>query len=192
MENLVLFELVTCDEYEAYLTGSNNFRYAVAKTVPYKGNRVHEKPVMLQMLREYAVKDWGFIIVDGIEADDAVGILATERPDCVMVHIDKDIDMIPGKHYNFVKRVWYDVNEFEAIHKFYMQLLMGDRTDNILGVKGVGLKKAEKLLAEATNEKELYNICLRSYENNLDYLTENANLLWIQQSQRKVWTPPSQ
>lgn len=188
MEDMIVYELGMCDDFEAYLSGSANFRYQIAPY--YKANRTQDKPEHFYMLRDYAISNWGFIVTDGIEADDAVGLLATSGVDCVICHIDKDIDMIPGQHYNFVKRLHYAVSPFEAIKKFYTQLLMGDRVDNIPGIPGIGIKKAEKLLNDCTNEQEMYQQCLNAYEGNLPYLTEQANLLWIQQTGKEQWTPP--
>lgn len=191
MEDMIVYDLDCCDTFDAYLTGTGNFRYDIAKTQPYKGNRAQEKPEYFAELREYAIEDWGFIVVDGIEADDAVGIAATSGENCVIAHIDKDIDMIPGRHYNYVKRLWYDVSPFEAIKKFYTQLLTGDRTDNIPGIAGIGPAKAAKILKDCSNEKELYETCLKTYEGNTEYLNEQAQLLWIQQKERIQWTPPN-
>lgn len=191
MEDMMVYDLDRCDTFEAYLTGPNNFRYKAAVTVPYKGNRVQDKPAPFQMLWDHAVNNWGFVVTDGIEADDAVGVLATSGVECAIVHIDKDIDMIPGLHFNFVKRVWYEVSPTEAIKKFYTQLLTGDRTDNIPGIVGIGPKKAKKLLEDCNNEQDLYNKCLEAYDGNLTYLHEQAELLWIQQHGRVKWQPPS-
>jgi len=189
MEDMIVFELEQCTDFEAFLTGDNNFRYQVAKTKPYKGNRSQEKPSNFAMLKQHAIDEWGFRVTDGIEADDAVGIMATSGVDCVIVHIDKDINMIAGKHYNFVKKIFYEVTPFEAIKKFYTQLLTGDSVDNIPGIVGVGPKTAKKILADCTTEQEMYKQCLEAYEGNTEYLNEQAQLLWIQQTDRVRWKP---
>ncbi len=62
------------DEWKLYLTGSNNFRIAIAKTAVYKGNRTAPKPEHLAALRQHLVKEWGAVIVEGQEADDAIAI----------------------------------------------------------------------------------------------------------------------
>lgn len=185
-----------CSTFEAYLTGSCNFRYTVAKTRPYKGNRDRDvvKPEHFKALWDYSISDWGFVVSEGNEADDVVGIRATElgETNCVIVHIDKDINMIQGRHFNFVKRAWYNVSECEAIRNFYLQLLSGDSVDNIPGLPGIGVKKAVKILGENTcDELELYNLCLEAYEGNLEYLKEQADLIWIQQKERIEWRPPT-
>ena len=182
-----------CTSFECYLTGPGNFRYEIAKTKPYKGNRDKsiEKPTHFQAIWDYAVSEWGFVVSQGNEADDIVGIKATRHKDnCVIVHIDKDINMIPGKHFNFVKKVWYNISECEAIRNFYSQLLSGDATDNIPGLPGIGPKKAEKILGDSCDELELYKLVLEAYDGNLEYLKEQADLIWIQQQERIEWQPP--
>ena len=119
-----------CEDYKGFLTGKGNFRDAIAVTVPYKGQRVSEKA-----LRCHLVTSWGFTVVQGIEADDAVGIAAYAVPEdeTIMVHIDKDLNQFRGWHYNYRKKEKYYVTEFEGLHSFYTQILTGDRIDNIIG-----------------------------------------------------------
>jgi len=45
------------NDYEVFLTGSGNFRYDIAKSFPYKGNRKStEKPIHLPVAREHQKK----------------------------------------------------------------------------------------------------------------------------------------
>ena len=182
-----------CEDYKGFLTGKGNFRDAIAVTVPYKGQRVSEKPVHLQALRCHLVTSWGFKVVQGIEADDAVGIAAYAVPEdeTIMVHIDKDLNQFRGWHYNYKKKEKYYVTEFEGLHSFYTQVLTGDRIDNIVGLKGIGPVKAKKVLEKCTNESELYQAVLKAYEGDQQRVLENAQLLWLQRSLNQVWTPPS-
>jgi hypothetical protein len=182
-----------CEDYKGFLTGKGNFRDSIAVTVPYKGQRVSEKPVHLQALRCHLVTSWGFTVVQGIEADDAVGIAAYAVPEdeTIMVHIDKDLNQFRGWHYNYKKKEKYHVTEFEGLHSFYTQILTGDRIDNIVGLKGIGPVKAKKVLEKCTNESELYQAVLKAYEGDQQRVLENAQLLWLQRSPNQVWTPPS-
>ena len=108
-----------CDSWQLYLTGKNNFRYGVATTVPYKGNRVSPKPQHLQALRQHMIDEWGASVTDGDEADDAIAIDGTTLGlNCVMVSLDKDFDQIPGWHYNFVKKIGYFVDERQGLYSF--------------------------------------------------------------------------
>ena len=182
-----------CEDYKGFLTGKGNFRDAIAVTVPYKGQRVSEKPVHLQALRCHLVTSWGFKVVQGIEADDAVGIAAYAVPEdeTIMVHIDKDLNQFRGWHYNYRNKEKYHVTEFEGLTAFYTQILTGDRIDNIVGLKGIGPVKAKKVLEKCTNESELYQAVLKAYEGDQQRVLENAQLLWLQRSLNQVWTPPS-
>lgn len=183
-----------CEDYKGFLTGKGNFRESIAVTVPYKGQRASiEKPVHLQALRDHLVNSWGFEVVDGIEADDAVGIAAYAVPEdeSIMVHIDKDLNQFRGWHYNYRKKKKYYVSEFEGLTAFYTQILTGDRIDNIVGLKGIGPVKAKRILAECTNENELYEAVLKAYEGDQQRVLENAQLLWLQRSLNQTWTPPS-
>jgi hypothetical protein len=183
-----------CEDYKGFLTGKGNFRDSIAVTVPYKGQRASiDKPVHLQALRDHLVNSWGFEVVNGIEADDAVGIAAYAVPEdeSIMVHIDKDLNQFRGWHYNYRKKEKYYVSEFEGLTAFYTQILTGDRIDNIVGLKGIGPVKAKRILAECTNENELYEAVLKAYEGDLQRVLENAQLLWLQRSLNQTWTPPS-
>jgi len=181
-----------CEDYQGYLTGKGNFRYDIAVTTPYKGNRVSEKPIHLQALRNHLVNSWGFIVVDGIEADDIVAIKGTELKDnCIIVGIDKDLDQIPGWHYNYRKKEKYYVTEFEGLKSFYTQILTGDRIDAIVGLKGIGPVKAKRILEKCTNENELYQAVLKAYEGDQQRVLENGQLLWLQREANQVWQAPS-
>lgn len=183
-----------CEDYKGFLTGKGNFRESIAVTVPYKGQRASiDKPVHLQALRDHLVNSWGFEVVNGIEADDAVGIAAYAVPEneSIMVHIDKDLNQFRGWHYNYRKKEKYYVSEFEGLTAFYTQILTGDRIDNIVGLKGIGPVKAKRILAECTNENELYEAVLKAYEGDQQRVLENAQLLWLQRSLNQTWTPPS-
>lgn len=191
VEELVMMPEI--GDYQGYLTGSNNFRKEIAKEAPYKGNRTAPKPTHYAFLREYLVKSWGFEMIEGQEADDAIGIKAysMEEEDYMIYTIDKDLDMIRGWHYNFTKHEKYFVSEEDTMRTFYKQILTGDRVDNIPGLKGIGPKKADKILGDATQEPELFKLVLDAYDGNLERLTEMGQLLWIRRKENELWQPPS-
>lgn len=192
MEELVMKPWV--GDYKGFLTGSGNYRYDIAKTQPYKGNRKAEKPKHYELLREYLIKAWGCEVIEGQEADDAIGIKAYEIEDkesFVVMSIDKDLDMIEGWHYNFVKDDKYFITEMSALINFYRQILTGDNVDNIPGLKGIGPAKSAKILKDCKTEADLFNAVLKAYDNNLEYLTEQAKLLWIRRKPNEIWQPPA-
>jgi len=191
IEDLILFN--GFGEYQGYLTGKKNFRNEIAVTAPYKGNRKSAKPKHYQLLRDYMESAWAFTMIEDQEADDAIGIAAYEMEvgEYCICSIDKDLDMLRGDHYNFVKDERYFITEEEGIKNFYKQLLMGDRVDNIIGIKGIGTVKAERLLKECKNENEMYLAILEAYDGNAERVLENGRLLWIRRQHNQLWTPPS-
>ena len=193
LEDLVYLHL-KADSYEAFLTGKNNFRYDIAKTVPYKGNRKDsKKPKHYDALRSHMVKRLGAVIVDGQEADDEVAIRMTKEPDQYMlVGVDKDLRQIPGWHHNPVKAQTEYIDEFQAYKAFCTQLLTGDRVDNIPGLEGIGPVKAEKALKECKTKEELLKATWAVYqekEHDLEYLTEQGQLLWLRRYEGELWLP---
>lgn len=197
------------DDYQLYLTGKGNYREGIATILPYKGNRdSSHKPHHFDSLIRYLTENWGAITVEGIEADDA---MSTEqcvtrkagiqmslsgksvRETCIAT-IDKDLDMVPGWHFNWNKDVLYFVDEETAITWFYAQLIMGDVTDNIQGIRGAGKKKAQQVLMDCNTEEDMYwavlELYAKGYERPLEALIENAQLLWMRREEGVDWTPP--
>ena len=190
----VVFSQLKCDDYKAYITGKENFRNDIAVTAPYKGNRKDMKrPVHYDAIRRHLV-DLGATQVEGMEADDAIAIEATANGGFI-VSIDKDLDQIPGHHYNFVKHEEYFVTEEQGLLNFYKQILTGDRVDNIVGIKGIGPVKAHKLLCECKTEKEMFDVCVKAYndagEDGVSRTVENARLLWLLRAPNQHYQQPS-
>lgn len=194
-----ILERLTEGAYELYLSGSNNFRKELATLKTYKGNRARVgRPVHYDAIREYMVRKWDAIVVDGQEADDEIGIRATELTregkSPIIVTIDKDLDMIPGTHYNWVKGEVNQIGKLEAWRCFYKQCLTGDRTDNIPGIDGIGDTRAGKLLADCEDQHAMNRVVidawLKAYPNGftaddgrvvdtMKALEEVKQLLWI-------------
>ncbi len=174
------------DNHKLYLTGSSNFRNEVAVSQPYKGGRPSRKPVHKDLLREYMLDAWKAELSDNMEADDCIAIKSTElEHKSIICSLDKDFLQIPTKIYDYTKKIMKEVDERSATEWLYRQALMGDRVDNIAGVNGIGPKKAEKALEDWTTERELYERCLKLYEDNelnADRLYESLQLLYLLRS----------
>lgn len=191
------------DSLEFYLSGTGNWRLEEATVKPYKGNRSpFNKPVYYKEIREYIVRKYGAVLVDGMEADDAIGIRATTNPGepvCI-VSIDKDLDMIPGEHYNWVKDKRYTLNGTEATRNFYKQVLTGDSVDNIPGIYGLGPRNAERIIGQYSNERAMWQACRNEWykhypdgyegKSALAVCLEVAKLLWIAQRGRERFEEP--
>lgn len=189
LEELLLFDLPQCKTWSLHLTGKGNFRDEIAVTQEYKGNRKDaRRPVHYQALRNYLCHSWEAVVWNGMEADDAVAIEATELGDKgVIVSLDKDLNQVVGWHYNFVKNQTYYITEEEAKLNFYKQFLTGDTVDNIKGVKGIGDKKAQKLL-EGKSEEEMWEIVVEKL--GYDRAMENGHLLYMLRTTQDKFTPP--
>jgi DNA polymerase I len=173
-------------EHQLYLTGSSNFRTEVAVSQPYKGSRPARKPVHKDLLREYMLDTWKAELSDNMEADDCIAIKSTElEHKSIICSLDKDFLQIPTKIYDYTKKIMKEIDKRSATEWLYRQALMGDRVDNIPGIHGVGPKKAEKALADWETERELYERCLKLYEENeldADRLYESLQLLYLLRS----------
>jgi len=208
-----IIQQTDADEYEVFLTGEGNYRDKVATIKPYKGNRdSSHKPTFYKEITEYLITQHNATVVNGREADDAMGYTSykDDTNHTVIASIDKDMDMIPGWHYNWKKDKLYFIEEDDANRNFYRQLLTGDSTDNITGVPGIGPKRAEKILnasvdidddfEDEPDEEEIYWRILEQYslhyERPFEAMMENATLLWILREKPEdgeeppYWTPP--
>lgn len=175
------------DSYSVYLTGTDNFRREIAPS--YKANRPDERPAHWQAVREFLVTHHKAEICNGHEADDQLGIQQDkERGTTVICSIDKDLLQIPGRHYNFVKKTFQEVGIDEGLEHLYLQSLIGDRSDNIIGVAGIGPVKAAQAL-DGLLPEEWYNKCRELY-NDDERFHLNMKLLYIWQKPNDIWQPP--
>lgn len=206
-----IIEATEADEYVLYLTGKTNFRDAVATLQPYKGNReLASKPIHYEALRSYLTKYHPFIESVDCEADDLLGIACTADDGNIniLASLDKDLNMIEGLHYNWRKKEDYTIYLEEADLFFVEQLLTGDATDNIPGLKKitghVASKKKKEYCREAPNfveaiarVKETYLSCHILSNPDMDEgalaqdvevcLQEIGDLLWIRRTGFPTW-----
>lgn len=182
------------DDYHVYLTGNGNFRFDVAVTAPYKGNRDDTpKPRYLKDVREYLMRAHPTTVSSGEEADDLLAIAATKHgPSAIIASNDKDMRQVPCFHYNFNTDEWYSVTEFEGLVSFYQQILIGDRVDNIFGLKGIGKAKSARMLAGCETEEDLWGTVLEAYDGNRERVVENARLVWLRRQEGEIWLPPTE
>ena len=193
LEDMVYIHL-KATSYEAFLTGKGNYRYEIAKTVPYKGNRKDaKKPKHYDALRECMITRLGAVLVEGQEADDEVAIRMTKEPDkYLLVGVDKDLRQIPGWHHNPHKAQTEYIDDFEAYKNFATQLLTGDRVDNIPGLSNVGPVKAAKALKDAKTKEDLLAAAFAKYQElgySREYFIEQGQLLWLRRTEGELWQP---
>jgi len=166
------------------LSGDSNYRDEIAKTKGYKANRANTpKPQHYEYVRKLCI-EWGATVVSGIEADDAMGISMTKDKEGVICTIDKDLNQIPGRHFDWNKGLLYNVPSLDSHRWFLRQLLTGDSTDNIPGLPKYGEVKAATILDPLKADHEaMWDAVLAEYKAcgmSKDYLDEQMQLLWIQ------------
>ncbi len=132
------------------------FRHEILSS--YKANRQKKTgPMLIGFLKKKMAEKYTTYCIENLEADDILGILATNEclieEDCVMVSVDKDLQTVPGKHYNpskpeegiqHVDRFLSDVNHLR-------QTLVGDSSDGYGGCPGVGPVGASKIKLHGDN-----------------------------------------
>ena len=182
-------DTVKADKVRVFLTPSSVFRHEVDSE--YKGNRdASHKPTWHKEIKEHLITHWNAEIVEGIEADDCIGIVANlldsgseseYRP--VMCSLDKDLLTIPGEHYNWRQGVTKLVTADEALLNFWKQMLMGDSADNIKGIPKIGKVKSERML-RGLSEKDMERIVINEYQREYGpdwrvHFEKNYTLLYI-------------
>lgn len=190
--NVMMEEILAetkADSYEVWLSDSyeNNFRKQLAPS--YKANRVQPRPVHYEAIKDFLYEHWNANLALGMEADDAMGIEQTAQRDTIICSIDKDLLQIPGRHYNFVRKEFYEISPIEGCRQLYRQLLIGDTSDNIRGVDGIGKVKAGRLIDPLNDEVQMFGEVRRLYADDERLLT-NGRLLYIRRVDNEVWTFP--
>jgi hypothetical protein len=203
-------------QVEIYLSGPDNYRYKIARIAPYKADRP-PPPVHYQALRNYLVDRWGAVVISGMEADDKVSIrsreLTADRIPVVLATIDKDLDQVPCRHYDYKNHVFYDIGQEYATMYFFAQAVAGDSTDNIPGCYRLGSAKAMKMVEEWwnfaqenrlnpmvhvwDNVVETYAIVMDKYPDRYpegmtpgEAALETARLVFMQEYEGQLWNPP--
>jgi hypothetical protein len=185
-------DLNVADDYVLCIGGTGNFRYEVAKILPYKGER-KEKPIVFQELKDKVFTQYKnkLDIANNCESDDTLGIYSTinqahfrktGKYKYVLGYIDKDLKQLWGACINLNKKeegVQF-ITPFEAAKHFATQLIKGDKgTDNIQGlpdlsletkikyslrkVKGCGDVAADTILSGCTEAKQLFERVVECY-----------------------------
>lgn len=184
--DMMMRDILALEEDQiTYLTGKDNFRYKI--NPDYKANRKDKpRPIHLPACRDFLINEYKAIVIDGYEADDALGW--SQKEDTIIFSIDKDLLMIPGHHYNFIKKEYCEVSDLDGLKAFYRQMLIGDTSDNLFGVKGLGKVKAAKIIDPLETEEEMYNKVKALYEGDNERFTMNLNCFWIQRKQGQLFT----
>ena len=125
-----------------------------------------------------------------------LGVRLTELgSEAILCHLDKDMNQTAGKHFNWAiirlgnivrEAKIYDVSPEEGDRFFWTQCLVGDPTDNIKGVPGIGKVKAEAILRDCNGNQECYEAVKNAFacEEELDM---NAQCIYIWRKPNDSW-----
>lgn len=197
---------------EFYLTNKGSFREKLVPT--YKMNRADlRRPEHLFSCKQFIINKYDGICRTGeYEADDMLAMRMTacqaEGFNPICVSIDKDLKQVSGWHWDFVKKELVYISPVEGHRNFYKQLLTGDTTDGIVGIKGIGPKTAEKLIDHLSSPFDMYVVCLKEWlkflkqeadedpiaymERVVHHVNLNARLLYLLRSYDDVWEEPNE
>lgn len=162
MDTLKASELVICLSDEL-----SNFRKEIYPA--YKTNRSgNERPVHLYDIKDWLGAKYPTQIRPNLEADDVMGILATEphAGERIIVSEDKDMRTVPALIFNpnHSKLGVIEVAPLDAVRFLFWQTIVGDATDGYPGAKGVG--KASPFatdVLEAESEEDAWDEVLMAY-----------------------------
>ena len=197
--NQVMDGMPEHDSRELWLTPSvGNFREQIAKQAKYKGNRDYaNRPKYYRELTEYLIDRFGARYTEGQEADDEIGIRATEEGNrALIVSFDKDLLQIPGRHYNWVTKETATISGKDAALNFYAQILSGDPVDNVPGLPGIGSVKARKILAGVVSPVDAWERVIKAYTEEFgnegkEIALETARLVYVRRKRGEIWEPPT-
>lgn len=162
-----LCEQMACTEYSLHISGTGNFRKNIKQGfTKYKGTR-KTKPTNYTFIRDYVIKKYDTVTVPLYEADDTACIEGTkylkDEQLFMVATVDKDWKMIGGLFYNMQYKSLGAISRIEAIEYFHKQLITGDSVDNIPGLFGLGIKKAEKIL-DGKDIKGQFEAIIKTYK----------------------------
>ena len=151
----------TYADYKANREIKRITNYKVFSTLEEESDSIATQ--MLRLLDYLKSLPVNISIIDKIEADDTIAYLSQKLKDDVIIYsADQDFLQLVNDRitvYSPIKKKFYkpnDVYEQYGMHPYNfitMKCLMGDKSDNLPGVKGLGPKKLMKYFPEITGEK---------------------------------------
>tara|TARA_R100001463_G_scaffold132216_1_gene192731 strand:+ start:357 stop:1139 length:783 start_codon:yes stop_codon:yes gene_type:complete len=180
--------------FVGFLTIGRCYRYDIARTQPYKGNRKNgDKPIIFYALREHLKQQYNMAYAPALEADDLVSAYhSMPGYNTIICSPDKDVlYQNEGTHYNYGKATFVTTTKSDSEKFLWKQMLMGDSGDGIPGLPKVGIKTAESWLKEIPLE-EMPSFVLNKYiekfgnSEGINKFAETFKLVYILKSKEDV------
>lgn len=163
-----IFTLSGAEQYIGFFSDSNTFRHREYTMAEYKGSRPSKPDWFIiwgGLMKAYLLEKYHIHTLEDLEADDGVSAMTYIYGKGTIATPDKDLKQCGGRILDYRKVETLEVTETEAVYCTAIQMLMGDKSDNIVGVPNVGVKKAEKLLLghEKLTPDDIFKIVLSAY-----------------------------
>jgi DNA polymerase-1 len=162
-------------ELVLFFSDSVNFRKSIQPA--YKGHRNRKKPCGYKRVINRLKTEYNVVIMPTLEADDALGIYATQNPGNVICSPDKDMRQIPGRLFDMSEMM--NVEKDEGAKWHLVQTLAGDQTDGYAGCPGIGVKRAITLFEEKGYSWKAVVQAFAEKDLSEDVALENARLAKI-------------
>lgn len=147
-----IIEATRCEKYALFLTQGKCFRYKNYKAnKDYKFSRQNKQmPPIFYALKEYMKQQYNAYVCTDLEADDLVTYFHNKlEENTIICSPDKDVvKQNVGVHFDYKKNKRISVTQEDADYFLFLQLGMGDSTDGISGIEGVGEKTVAKWFEE--------------------------------------------
>jgi len=152
----------TYSEYKANRQIKRITNFNVFSTLEEESDSVSSQ--MMRLLDYLKTLPVSISIIDKIEADDTIAYLSQKLKDDVIIYsADQDFLQLVNKRitvYSPIKKKFYRPQDIFDQYGLYpqnfitMKCLMGDKSDNLPGVKGLGPKKLFKYFPELGGNKQ--------------------------------------
>ena len=152
----------TYSDYKANRQIKRITNFNVFSTLEEESDSVSSQ--MMRLLDYLKTLPVNISIIDKIEADDTIAYLSQKLKDDVIIYsADQDFLQLVNKRitvYSPIKKKFYRPQDVYDQYGLYpqnfitMKCLMGDKSDNLPGVKGLGPKKLMKYFPELSSNKK--------------------------------------
>ena len=181
-----------------FFSDSKNFRKDILPD--YKGHRNRKKPCGYRRAIDWLTESFSVIRMPTLEADDALGIHATDSKGFdypIIVSPDKDMRQIPGHLWDLTSDDTVTITEEEGRQWHLIQSLAGDQTDGYPGCPGIGVKRAVALFEKTGYNWETVVAAFEKADQTEEDALRNARLAKIltydfynfDTSEPILWTP---
>ena len=176
---------IQISQYEFFITTCEKSK---RKAISPEYKKKKKKNKWVSALRSKLINEGTVSFSSQYEADDLIydraKELRKEDKNYIVISIDKDLKQIEGFHYDYypIKELNTETglkefirhkglsytSEFESRYMIAKQMLSGDSGDGVQGLKGIGEKRAEKILEGKKSHFTLLLAVIRTYVKHYD------------------------